>query len=88
MSRLFIGHHTIVWFSLVNRNHEGSTFTEKDRNKLNKASQAIQSPRTVLFFLLISLLDGYSFANLHVTGIVAFKHLKKQTVTLTSITDL
>ena len=41
---------------------------------INKASQAIQSPRTVLFFLLISLLDGYSFANVHVKGIVAFKH--------------
>ena len=53
----------------------------------NKASQAIRSPRTVLFFLLISLLDGYSFANVHVKGIVTFKHLKK-TVTLTSITDL
>ena len=36
----------------------------------NKASQAIQSPRTVLFFLLISLLDVYSFANVHVKGIV------------------
>ena len=32
----------------------------------NKASQAIQSPRTVPFFLLISLLDGYSFAKVHV----------------------
>ena len=37
----------------------------------NKASQAIQSTRTVL--LLISLLAGYSFANVHVKGIVAFK---------------
>ena len=26
---------------------------------LNKASQAIQSPRTVPFFLLVSLLNGY-----------------------------
>ena len=43
----------------------------------NKASQAIQSPRPVPFFLLISLLDGYSFANIHVKGIVAVKHLKK-----------
>ena len=32
ISRLFIGHHTVVWFLF--RNHEGSTFTEKDRNKL------------------------------------------------------
>ena len=37
---------------------------------INKASQAIQSHRTVSFFLLISLLDGYSFANVHVKGIV------------------
>ena len=43
----------------------------------NKASQAIRSPRTVPFFLLISLLDGYSFANVDIKGIVAFKHLKK-----------
>ena len=41
---------------------------------LNKASQAIQSPRTVPFFLLVSLLDGYSFPNVLVKGIVAFKH--------------
>ena len=54
---------------------------------LNKASQAIQSPRTVPFFLLVSLLDGYSFPNALVKGIVAFEHLKK-TATLTSITDL
>ena len=40
----------------------------------NKASQAILSPRTVPFFLLVSLLDGYSFANVLVKGIVAFKH--------------
>ena len=40
----------------------------------NKASQAIQSPRTVPFFLLVSLLDGYSFPNVLVKGIVAFKH--------------
>ena len=53
----------------------------------NKASQAIQSPRTVPFFLLVPLLDGYSFPNALVKGIVAFKHLKK-TATLTSITDL
>ena len=44
--------------------------------KQNKASQAIQSPRTVPFFLLIPLLGGYSFANVHVKGIVA-KYLKK-----------
>ena len=42
--------------------------------KINKASQAIQSPRTVPFFLLVSLLDGYSFPNVLVKGIVAFKH--------------
>ena len=54
---------------------------------INKASQAIQSPRTVPFFLLVSLLDGDSFPNVLVKGIVAFKHLKK-TATLTSITDL
>ena len=42
--------------------------------KLNKASQAIQSPRTVSFFLLVSLLDGYSFPNVLVKGIVAFEH--------------
>ena len=41
---------------------------------LNKASQAIQSPRTVPFFLLVSLLDGYSFPNVLVKGIVAFEH--------------
>ena len=46
--------------------------------KGNKASQAIQSPRTVPFFLLVSLLDGYSFPNVLVKGIVAFKHKKKQ----------
>ena len=40
----------------------------------NKASQAIQSPRTVPFFLLVSLLDGYSFPNVLVKNIVAFKH--------------
>ena len=39
----------------------------------NKASQAIQSPRTVPFFLLVSLLDRYSFPNVLVKGIVAFK---------------
>ena len=44
----------------------------------NKASQAIQSPRTVPFFLLVSLLDGYSFANVIVEGIVAFKHYIKK----------
>ena len=37
ISRLFIGHHTVVWFPLVSafRNYEGSTFIEKDRNKPN-----------------------------------------------------
>ena len=44
------------------------------RININKASQAIQSPRTVPFFLLVSLLDGYSFPNVLVKGIVAFKH--------------
>ena len=43
-------------------------------SKWNKASQAIQSPRTVPFFLLVSLLDGYSFPNVLVKGIVAFEH--------------
>ena len=43
-------------------------------SELNMASQAIQSPRTVPFFLLVSLLDGYSFPNVLVKGIVAFKH--------------
>ena len=33
ISRLFIGHHTVIWSAF--RNHQGSTFTEKDRNKLN-----------------------------------------------------
>ena len=46
----------------------------KNKIRQNKASQAIQSPRTVLFFLLIWLLDEYSFANVHVKGFVAFKH--------------
>ena len=48
-------------------------FPWKDKSK-NKASQAIQSPRTVPFFLLVSLLDGYSFPNVLFKGIVAFKH--------------
>ena len=43
-------------------------------SKINKASQAIQSPRTVPFFLLVSLLDGYSFPNVLVKDIVAFEH--------------
>ena len=46
----------------------------KEKHITNKASQAIQSPRTVPFFLLVSLLDGYSFPNVLVKGIVAFKH--------------
>ena len=55
----------------------------------NKVSQAIQSPHTEPFFLLISLLDGYLFANVHVKGIIEFKHLKKKkkAVTLTLIKD-
>ena len=44
----------------------------------NKASQAIQSPRTAPFLLLVPLLDGYSFANVLVKGIVAFKHKKER----------
>ena len=42
----------------------------------NKASQVIQSPRTGPFFLLISSVDGYLFAN--VQCIIEFKHLKKK----------
>ena len=34
ISRLFIGHHTVVYWSAF-RNHEGSTFAEKDRNRLH-----------------------------------------------------
>ena len=49
----------------------------RSRSIYNKASQAIRSPRTVPFLILMSLLDGYSFANVHVKGIVAFKHFKK-----------
>ena len=47
---------------------------ENKKINTNKASQAIQSPRTVPFFLLVSLLDRYSFPNVLVKGIVAFKH--------------
>ena len=64
----------------------------------NKASQAIQSPRTVPFFLLVSLLDGYSFPNVLVKGIVAFKepghvaqsvgHLTRKSGVLSSIPGL
>ena len=51
-------------------------FISGDRfeSPFNKASQAIQSPPTVPFFLLVSLLDGYSFPNVLVKGIVAFEH--------------
>ena len=53
------------------KNH--SLYIDKRHNSvINEASRAIQSPCTVAFFLLISLLDGYSFANVHVKGIVAF----------------
>ena len=45
---------------------------QNQNRPINKASQAIQSPRPVLFFLLIALLDVFSFV--HVNGIVAFKH--------------
>ena len=53
-------------------------------NNIYKASQAIQPPRTVPFFLLISLLDGYLFADVHVKGI---KHLNvwNKTVPLSKI---
>ena len=51
-----------------------ASFTSYISFIMNKASQAIQSPRTVPFFLLVSLLDGYTFANVLVKGIVAFKH--------------
>ena len=44
------------------------------KTHINKASQAIQSPRTVPFFLLVSLLDGYTFPNVLVKGMVAFEH--------------
>ena len=47
---------------------------KQTENILNKASQGIQSPSTVPFFLLVSLLDGYLFPNVLVKGIVAFKH--------------
>ena len=47
---------------------EGFTGVARD----NKASQAIQSPRRGPFFILISLLDGNSVANVHVKGIVEF----------------
>ena len=50
------------------------TLFRKNNSKINKVSQAIQSPRTVPFFLLVSLLDGISFPNVLVKGIVAFKH--------------
>ena len=57
------------------KNMESEFFFIKNPNLTkNKASQAIQSPRTVSFFLLVSLLDGYSFPNVLVKGIVAFKH--------------
>ena len=46
--------------------------------KYNTASQAIQPHRTVPFFLMIPLLDENSFANVHVKGIVAFKHYKNE----------
>ena len=44
---------------------------------INKASQAILFPLTGTFFLLMSSLDGYLFANVHVNGFMEFKHLKK-----------
>ena len=65
-------------FYLFSRSYKGS-YKNESKAKENKASQAIQSPRTVPFFLLFSLLNGYSFANVHVKGSVAFKHLKNKT---------
>ena len=64
-------------FFLISHQHgsdEGSQRMFLCRINKNKASQAIQSPRTVPFFLLVSLLDRYSFPNVLVKGIVAFKH--------------
>ena len=58
---------------LFSGSRERRPYFFENQNK-NKASQAIQSPRTVPFFLLVSLLDGYTFANVLVKGIVAFKH--------------
>ena len=49
---------------------------ENERKK-GIASDTIPSHRTVLLIDLIAAMDGYSFANVHVKGIVAFKHLKK-----------
>ena len=57
-------------FQSIQINVSNGTSTLKE----NKASQAIQSPRTVPFFLLVSLLDGYSFPNVLVKGIVASEH--------------
>ena len=69
-----------IWHSLAEifdeKLHHSKYGKKENRTNTgkNKASQAIQSPRTVPFFLLVSLLDGYSFANIIVEGIVAFKH--------------
>ena len=57
---------------LTKFNHSIGDLNEE--RTVNKALQAIQSPRTVPFFLLVSLLDGYSFPNVLVKGIVAFEH--------------
>ena len=66
---------TFVHFSINNNNLNSQMLGRYVLYcELNKASQAIQSPRTVPFFLLVSLLDGYSFPNVLVKGIVAFKH--------------
>ena len=80
--------NTLIFFFFVEKNvrnfwtaKASHIFSMKNTGKsdiyvlnFNKASQAIQSPRTVPFFLLVSLLDGYSFPNVLVKGIVAFKH--------------
>ena len=60
--------------SLISNRPEPEIDSAFKSDFVNKASQAIQSPRTVPFFLLVSLLDGYSFANVLVKNIVAFKH--------------
>ena len=72
ISNCFTTPNVKLWIEV---SHEGTSEVISGYNtNFNKASQAIQSPRTVPFFLLVSLLDGYSFPNVLVKGIVAFKH--------------